>query len=57
MAGCVFCDVIVGTTPALYVPIFSSPLKWVVMFAPLAVVFAFSAGINRMSQSTAQGVF
>ncbi len=22
---------IVGTTPALYVPIFSSPLKWVVM--------------------------
>ena len=27
---------IVGTTPALYVPIFSTPLKWVVMLAPLA---------------------
>ena len=36
---------------------FSSPLKWVIMFAPLAVVFAFSAGLNRMSEATAQGVF
>ena len=25
---------------------FTSPLKWVVMFAPLAVVFAFSAGLQ-----------
>ena len=32
----------VGSTPALYVPIFSSPLKWVVMLAPLAFVFFFS---------------
>jgi uncharacterized protein len=36
---------------------FSSPLKWVIMFAPLAVVFAFGAGLNRMSEATAQGVF
>ena len=36
---------------------FTSPLKWVVMFAPLAVVFAFGAGINRMSEGAAQGVF
>jgi FtsH-binding integral membrane protein len=36
---------------------FSSPLKWVVMFAPLAVVFGFSAGLQRMSQGTAQVVF
>jgi hypothetical protein len=36
---------------------FSSPLKWVIMFAPLAVVFAFSAGLNRMSEAAAQGVF
>jgi FtsH-binding integral membrane protein len=36
---------------------FSSPLKWVVMFAPLAVVFAFSAGLQRMSEATAQAVF
>ncbi|MFT3973697.1 MAG: Bax inhibitor-1/YccA family protein [Amaricoccus sp.] len=36
---------------------FTSPLKWVVMFAPLAVVFAFSAGISRMSVAAAQGVF
>jgi FtsH-binding integral membrane protein len=36
---------------------FTSPLKWVVMFAPLAVVFAFGAGLNRMSEAAAQGVF
>ncbi|MFS4438560.1 Bax inhibitor-1/YccA family protein [Paracoccaceae bacterium GXU_MW_L88] len=34
--------------------LFNSPLKWAVMFAPLIFVFAFSATINRVSQSTAQ---
>lgn len=48
---------IVGTTPALYVPIFSSPLKWVVMLAPLAFVFFFSFRIQTMSASTAQMTF
>ncbi|MEC7965930.1 MAG: Bax inhibitor-1 family protein, partial [Pseudomonadota bacterium] len=36
--------------------LYASPLKWVVMFAPLAFVFGFSAGINRMSAATAQTV-
>ncbi len=35
----------------------SSPLRWIIMFAPLAVVFGFSAGINRMSENFARGVF
>lgn len=48
---------IVGSTPALYVPIFSSPLKWVVMLAPLAFVFFFSFKIQTMSASTAQLTF
>ena len=43
---------IVGSTPALYVPIFQSPLKWVVMLAPLAFVFFFSFKIQTMSAST-----
>ena len=47
----------VGTTPALYVPIFGSPLKWVVMLAPLAFVFFFSFRIQAMSASTAQLTF
>jgi FtsH-binding integral membrane protein len=34
-----------------------SPLKWVVMFAPLVMVFAFSAMINRLSVSAAQLFF
>ncbi|PZQ86000.1 MAG: hypothetical protein DI549_00500 [Ancylobacter novellus] len=48
---------IVGTTPALYVPIFSSPLKWVVMLAPLAFVLFFSFRIQSMSASAAQTMF
>ena len=37
--------------------IYASPLKWLIMFAPLIFVFGFSAGINRLSASTAQTVF
>ncbi len=47
----------VGTNPALVQAIFGTPLRWVVMFAPLAVVFAFGATLNRMSVATAQLVF
>ena len=38
---------------AMYV----SPLKWLFIFAPLAMVFAISAGINRLAPSTAQMLF
>ncbi len=48
---------VVGTTPALYVPIFSTPLKWVVMLAPLAFVLFFSFRIQSMSGSAAQTMF
>jgi FtsH-binding integral membrane protein len=36
---------------------FSSPLVYVIMFAPLGVVFGLGAMINRISASTAQMVF
>ena len=48
---------VVGTTPALYVPIFGTPLKWVVMLAPLAFVFFFTFRIQSMSASAAQLTF
>jgi FtsH-binding integral membrane protein len=48
---------IVGNTPALYVPIFQSPLKWVVILAPLAFVFFFSFRIQTMSAAAAQMTF
>lgn len=48
---------IVGSTPALYVPIFQTPLKWVVMLAPLAFVLFFSFRIQSMSAGTAQIMF
>jgi FtsH-binding integral membrane protein len=47
----------VAATPALYVPIFTTPLKWVVMLAPLGFVFFLSAKIRTMSASTAQMTF
>ena len=47
----------VGSTPALYVPIFQTPLKWVVMLAPLAFVFFFSFRLHAMSASAAQMAF
>lgn len=37
--------------------IYTSPLRYVIMFAPLAFVFGLSASINRMSAATAQLVF
>ena len=37
--------------------IYHSPLRWIIMFAPLAFVFGFAAMINRMSAATANLVF
>ena len=36
---------------------YASPLKWVFMLAPLAMVFAISFGINRLRPATAQMLF
>ncbi|RWM27762.1 Bax inhibitor-1/YccA family protein [Mesorhizobium sp.] len=47
----------VASTPALFVPIFSSPLKWVVMLAPLAFVMLFSFKMQTMSAASAQAMF
>jgi FtsH-binding integral membrane protein len=44
----------VAQSPALMTAIFGSPLKWVVMLAPLGVVFFLSARINSLSLSAAQ---
>ena len=35
----------------------ATPLFWVALFAPLAIVLALSFGINRISATTAQGLF
>jgi uncharacterized protein len=37
--------------------LYASPLKWLVMFAPLIFVFGLSAGINRISAPAAQVAF
>jgi len=45
-----------GLTPMGYA-IYGSPLKWLVMLAPLGIVFYMSARMNKMSASSAQTVF
>jgi uncharacterized protein len=47
----------VGTNDALLASIFSTPLKWVVMFLPLVMVFAFGALLPRLSVAAAQLFF
>ena len=48
---------VVGTTPALYEPIFTTPLQWVVIFAPLVFVLFFSFSINAIPAPIAQAIF
>ena len=48
---------VTASTPALAMPSFGSPLKWVVMLAPLAFVFFFTFRIQSISASTAQLTF
>ncbi|MCL6607720.1 MAG: Bax inhibitor-1/YccA family protein [Geminicoccaceae bacterium] len=48
---------VVATSPPLMAAIFGTPLKWVVMLAPLAFVFFLSARVSRMSVSAAQLTF
>ncbi len=46
-----------GQLTQLGVAIYASPLKWLIMFAPLIMVFAFGAVINRISAAGAQLFF
>lgn len=47
----------IGTSPPLLNAIYGSPLKWVVMLAPLGVVFLLAGAVHRMKAATAQLVF
>ncbi len=47
----------IGTSEQLVFAIFTTPLKWLVMFAPLIMVFAFGGLINRLSAAGAQLFF
>ncbi len=46
-----------GQLTALGNALYSSPLRWVVMFLPLIMVFAFGAMVNRLSAAGAQLFF
>ena len=46
-----------SNNPAVANALYNSPLKWVIMLAPLAFVMVMSFGLNRMSKSTLMAVF
>ena len=46
-----------ASNPAVAQALYGSPLKWVIMLAPLAFVFGLSATVNRMQPATARLVF
>lgn len=48
---------LVASSPAAVQFLFGTPLKWVVMFAPLALVLFFSFKIQDLKASTAQAIF
>jgi uncharacterized protein len=48
---------LIAGTPALYQPIFGTPLKWVAILAPLAFVLFFSFRVERMTTSQARTAF
>ena len=48
---------IVGNNETLVMSLFTGMSRWVVMFAPLVVVFAMGSMINRLRASTAQLIF
>jgi len=47
----------IANTPALYTAIFGSPLMWVAILAPVALVFFLSFRVHAMSAATAQLCF
>lgn len=46
-----------STPPAMMQAIYGTPLQWVVMLAPIGLVFFLAAKVNSMQASTAQTVF
>ncbi|HLI10408.1 MAG TPA: Bax inhibitor-1/YccA family protein [Alphaproteobacteria bacterium] len=48
---------LVSQSPAAMHAVFGTPLFWLVVLAPLGLVFFLSARINRMQASTAQALF
>jgi FtsH-binding integral membrane protein len=48
---------LIASTPALYQPIFGTPLKWVAIFAPLPFALFFSFPVERMMTAGARTAF
>ena len=59
MSGGIICNLgqLISGLTSMANAIYASGLKWVVMLAPLGIVFYMSFGINKMSAAKAQTAF
>lgn len=48
---------VVSQSPSLFYATMNTPLRWVIMLAPLGIVFFFAARIHKMSFGAAQATF
>jgi len=48
---------VIGNTPAFFAAVYGSPLKWVVMFAPIGFALFFGMRLQAIRASTAQMLF
>jgi uncharacterized protein len=48
---------LIASMPAIYQPIYGTPLKWVAIFAPLAFVLFFSFRVEKMTTAQARTAF
>ena len=44
-------------SPSMIETMYGGPVRWVIMLAPLAIVFMFGAAINKLSENAARGIF
>lgn len=49
--------ILTASSPAMLGLVFGTPLKWVVLLAPLGIVFFLSARVSKMSAGAAQATF
>ena len=48
---------VVASSPALYVPLLTTPLRWVFLLATLGLPLTLAFGLNKLSEGTARALF
>lgn len=52
-----FAAYFVASTPALYIPLLTTPLRWVLLLATIGIPLGLGAGLRKLSASAASALF